>query len=37
MKILELLRNIREGIVADQTRARDEEETAQANWEVLLN
>lgn len=36
MKILELLQNIRSGIVEEQTIARQAEERAQADWEVLL-
>ena len=36
MKILELLQNIRAGIVEEQTISRQAEERAQADWEVLL-
>jgi len=37
MKILELLQNIRAGIVEEQTLSRQAEERAQADWEVLLS
>jgi chromosome segregation ATPase len=36
IKILELLQNIRNGIVEEQTISRQAEERAQADWEVLL-
>lgn len=37
IKILELLQNIRNGIVEEQTISRQAEERAQADWEVLLS